>query len=90
MKLNQEVIQKIGENVTKLLSEYINELDEAYLKCDEKKFSITLGTKIEETDKSRFKVETSISFVKDKVKDSVTDYVDAEQVSFNFKEEVNV
>jgi len=85
MRLNQEVIQTIEESVSRLLSEYKDELNEAYLKCDERKFSIALGTKIEETDNGRFKVETSISFVKDKVKDSTIDYVDAEQVSFNFK-----
>ncbi|MBW1998589.1 MAG: hypothetical protein JRJ29_11565 [Deltaproteobacteria bacterium] len=90
MKFNEEIIQRIGENVISLLSAYINELDEAYLNCNEKKFSIGLGTKIEEADNGRAKIETSISFVKDRINAKVTDYVDIDQQSFNFKKEVNV
>ena len=76
-------MKKISGQVAGLLHEHMTEMEEAFLKSDSEKLGITMATTVEPTkDPGSVKVKTTLSFVKEKVKDEAVDYVELNQISF--------
>ena len=80
MKISNAVIEEISSRIQDMLESYQTQLDEAYLRTGEDQLSISIGAKVS-PDNARLKVVTSISFVKEKVSDKITSFVDEEQAS---------
>lgn len=83
MHINHDVLKKISGQVAGLLHDHIDEMEEAFLKSDSDKLGISMASTVEVTkDPGSMKVKTTLSFVKEKVKDEAVDYVELNQISF--------
>ena len=82
------LIDSISEKVKGLLKDHQAEISQAYLKCDEgEALTISISNKLKGSDKTAgILVETSISFVTEKVKDSVKYVVNENQPEIKFPE----
>lgn len=78
MKIGIKTRELIVKQVSGLLADYEEALSEAYLRA-EKDFAISLGVKIAPNGNGA-KVETQISFVKEKIKDTASGTVSEVQV----------
>jgi len=78
MKIGPKTIEAIGTDIQGLLNAYQNDLDKAYLAAGDDPLKISLGVKVSPKD-GQLKVETSMSFTTEKVKDTKTSYVDEDQ-----------
>ena len=59
---------KIVEQIDALIETYLPQIDQAYMK-QENSLTVSFSTKISPIDVDEMKIETSISFVADRVKD---------------------
>ena len=66
--INKEVLELTGQKLQGHLYDYEQAIEKAYLTLEEGALSIALGVKFSE-EKGCMRVETSITFVADKVKD---------------------
>ena len=78
MKIGNVTMGKIQDEIVNLLSTYHKSIDQAYIKSEDEILSISLKVKLSPDDE-KIKIEVGISFVSDKVKDSVTVYADEKQ-----------
>jgi len=74
----QYLIEQIGEMTKKILCDYRERIERAYLKADGD-LTIKMSHKLSGGDASKIKVVTSIAFVEDQVKDDTTYIVDPNQ-----------
>ena len=81
MQIKEEAINTIAEAFRDLLTAYEEDLNVAWGNAGDDPFQISLGTKLK-PDKGRLKIETSISFVKERIKDKRTDFVEDAQMTF--------
>ena len=79
MKISNKVLVEIEERIKDMFIEYQPEMEQAYLVAGDDPLSISMGVKISPAEGGKLKIVTSISFVKDRCKDSATSYVDEDQ-----------
>lgn len=77
MEITQEIIDKTAEMIRGNLADYRDEISEAYSKHDEI-LEIKLTTRYS-FNKGKFKIQTSINFVTDRIKDNSVIWYDPEQ-----------
>jgi len=80
MKIGSKTIETITTDIQGLLNAYQNDLDKAYLAAGDDPLKISLGVKVSPKD-GKLKIETSISFTTEKIKDTKTSLVDEQQGS---------
>ena len=78
MKIGQNTRNKMVESVRFLFEDYQKDIDEAYLQAGDEPLSISVSLKLS-PDGGETKIETSISFTKEKVKDKITMNVNEDQ-----------
>lgn len=78
MKISNQLLTKIQESIGDMFIEYQQQMEEAYLMAGDDPLSIAIGIKVTPDD-GKQKVVTSINFIKERCKDSVTAYVDEDQ-----------
>ncbi len=78
MKIGPVTIQKMQTEVSGLLEAYAKEIDEAYIKAKDEPLNVSLKVNLSPSD-GTIKLKTSIDFVAEKIKDSVTSYADESQ-----------
>lgn len=79
--IGPKTLSVMSEMITGLLNGHTNEINQAYLNA-EGKFSISLGIGVSEA-KEGVKLETSMSFVSDRVKDKSIRVVDERQMELD-------
>jgi hypothetical protein len=77
MEISQEIIDKTAEMIKDNLTIYRDEISKAYSKHDEI-LEIKLATRYS-FNKSKFKIQTNINFVTDRIKDNSVVWYDPEQ-----------
>jgi hypothetical protein len=82
MEITEEIIEKTGFMVTELLSKYSDNIGRAYSENDEI-LEIKLKARYS-FNKGKFKIQTGINFVTDRVKDDSVLWYDPAQAEFNF------
>ena len=80
MKISDSVLGRIEARIKKMCNEHQQEMETAFLKSSEDPLDIKFGVKIT-PDSAKVKLTTSMNFVKDRCKDTVTEWVDDEQGS---------
>ena len=80
MKISNNVLERIEESIKALMESYQQEMEVAYLALGDDALDIKFGVKIKE-DNARVKLTTSISFIKDRCRDTSTSWVDDEQTN---------
>jgi hypothetical protein len=77
MEITEEIIEKTAEMIKGNLADYRDEISEAYSKHDE---ILEIGLKARYSfNKGKFKIQTSINFVTDRIKDNSVIWYDPEQ-----------
>lgn len=79
MNISNAVIEEIRDRIYDQLATYQNQMEIAYNLCGDDPLTVKLDAKIA-PDNGKKKITTSISFVKDRCRDSGTSYVDDEQI----------
>ena len=70
-----------------LLKDWQGDIEKAYLKLDDREsLPITMTHKLKPEGPQKIKVESSISFVAEKVSDKVTYFIDDKQIPMTFNE----
>ena len=77
MHINKEVIKDVSEMLNGHLERNITDIDQAFIRFDED-LSLSLSVKFQ-VKNDKLKVDTSIGFVTDKVKDNDSREIDPEQ-----------
>ena len=77
MEISQDIIAKAGEMVKNNLESYQNEISEAFIH-NEEILDIALKVRFS-MNKGKFKIQSYISFVPEKIKDSQTVWFDPDQ-----------
>ena len=80
MNISNAVIEEIRDRIYDQLVTYQNEMEFAYNVSGDDPLDVKLGVKVA-PDNGKKKVTVSISFVKDKCKDTTTSWVDDNQTS---------
>ena len=88
MKISIAVLEQIEKGIKDLLVAYQQEMEQAYLAAGDDPLDVKIGLKVS-PDKGKQKIITSINFVKDRCKDTVTSWVDEDQIGL-FDEEGGV
>jgi len=88
MNISKAVIEEIRDRIYDQLVMYQKDLDLAYNLSGDDPLDVKLGAKVA-PDNGKKKVTTSISFIKDRCRDSSTSWVDDNQASL-FGEEGGV
>ena len=78
MKISTQLLDKIQETIGNMFVEYQQSMEEAYLMAGDDPLTVSISIKIAPVD-GKQKVVTGISFVKERCKDSFTDFVDEDQ-----------
>ena len=87
MEITTEIIQKTGAMIKGHLSDYADEIGRAFSENDEI-LEIKLKARYS-FNKGKFKIQTGINFVTDRVKDNSVLWYDPAQAEFNFDFEGN-
>lgn len=82
MEITEEIIEKTAEMLKGHLDDYSDQIGAAY-SDNEENLKITLGAKYS-FKKGKFKIETSINFTTEQIKDNMVLYYDPAQAEFNF------
>lgn len=85
MNISNAVIEEIRDRIYDKLATYQNELETAYNLSGDDAIVVKLDAKIA-PDNGKKKITTSISFIKDRCRDSGTSYIDDDQIGL-FDEE---
>ena len=85
MNISNAVIEEIRDRIYDQLVTYQQEMDLAYNLSGDDPLDVKFGVKVA-PDNGKKKVTTSISFIKDRCKDTTTSWVDDEQGDL-FKQE---
>lgn len=80
MKISITVLEQIEKGIKDMLVTYQEEMDKAYLMSGDDPLNIAIGIKIA-PDGAKLKIVTSINFVTSRCKDTVTSWVDEEQIN---------
>lgn len=79
MEIKEKTIEESLNLMKDLMISHLVELNKAYVKA-EKTLAISMGMKFEPDSKDKTKIEASINFVTDRVKDSATAMIDENQM----------
>lgn len=80
MKISMGVVKEMQKDVARVLEKHQEEMHTAFLRVGDKTFPVDLRVNIK-SEKGKLRVITSISFVKDRCQDSVTNWIDEEQLN---------
>jgi len=79
MKIGNKTIKTINDSVVYLVCEYQKQLNEAWQVCGDEALNISIGVKLEADNGGGVEITTKFSFVKEKVKDQITNKVNEDQ-----------
>ena len=86
MNISNAVIEEIRDRIYDQLVMYQKDMDIAYLAAGDDPLSVAISIKVS-PENGKQKIVTGINFVKDRCRDSVTSFVDKDQIGL-FDEEV--
>ena len=78
MNITNAVVEEVRDRLFDQLKTYQKEMDIAYNLCGDDPLDVKLGVKVS-PDNGKKKITTTISFVKDRCKDTSTSWVDDDQ-----------
>ena len=85
MEITQEIIEKTAEMIKGNLADYRDQISEAYQQNEE---ILEIGLKARYSlNKNKFKIQTSINFVTDRIKDKSIEWFDPDQIQM-FEDEL--